>query len=338
MKHSLLILAIFIVFVLTAFQLRSIKIWPSYFPDPHYSIPNQKEDSLKIAYGRMLFYDPILSKDNSISCASCHSPYNAFAHTDHELSHGIGDSIGLRNAPALFNLAWQKELMWDGAVNHIDMQALAPLESKSEMGETLENVVRKLNKHKFYRSRTFEIYGDSVLNGAQLLKLLSSFQLTLQSYNSKYDKVRLGIEKFNEQELNGYQLFKTNCDGCHTEPLFSNYKFERNFLPLDSVLNDVGRFRITQIGSDSLKFKVPSLRNLSYSFPYTHDGRFNSLYEMINHYTSETTNKNFKVNDLKPIILTENEKVDLVSFLLTINDKDFVFSPKHQFPKELLNK
>ena len=307
---------------------------PDYFPKPVYNFEQPPLDSNKIELGRILFYDPILSKDNTISCASCHSPFNAFAHTDHDLSHGIFDSIGNRNAPALFNLAWQKTFMWDGAINHLDMQALAPISHPSEMGSNINEVIKKLNESKAYKELFLNAFQDSTISTSKILKALSQFQLTLVSANTKYDRVKMGKEVFTEQEKNGYQLFKKNCASCHSEPLFSNYNFENNGLPIDPTLNDMGRYVITENENDKRKFKVPSLRNLSFTYPYMHDGRFMTLQEVINHYTSgiehsETLSSQFN----ESIELSSNEKVDLLSFLLTLNDKDFVFNKKHQFKK-----
>ena len=305
---------------------------PDYFPKPVYNFEQPPLDSNKIELGRILFYDPILSKDNTISCASCHSPFNAFAHTDHDLSHGIFDSIGNRNAPALFNLAWQKTFMWDGAINHLDMQALAPISHPSEMGSNINEVIKKLNESKAYKKLFLNAFQDSTISTSKILKALSQFQLTLVSANAKYDRVKMGKEVFTEQEKNGYQLFKKNCASCHSEPFFSNYNFENNGLPIDPTLNDLGRYVITENENDKVKFKVPSLRNLSFTYPYMHDGRFMTLQEVINHYTSdiehsETLSSQFN----ESIELSSNEKVDLISFLLTLNDKDFVFNKKHQF-------
>jgi cytochrome c peroxidase len=307
---------------------------PDYFPKPVYNFEQPPLDSNKIELGRILFYDPILSKDNTISCASCHSPFNAFAHTDHDLSHGIFDSIGNRNAPALFNLAWQKTFMWDGAINHLDMQALAPISHPSEMGSNINEVIKKLKESKAYKELFLNAFQDSTISTSKILKALSQFQLTLVSSNTKYDKVKMGKETFTEQEKNGYQLYKNNCASCHSEPFFSNYNFENNGLPIDPTLNDMGRYVITENENDKRKFKVPSLRNLSFTYPYMHDGRFMTLQEVINHYTSgieysETLSLQFN----KSIELSSNEKVDLISFLLTLNDKDFVFNKKHQFKK-----
>lgn len=332
-QKSLLILGI--AFVLLSFVFKQSYDWfntPIYFPKPVYDFQQNPLDSNRIELGRTLFYDPILSADNTISCASCHSPYNAFAHTDHDLSHGIFDSIGNRNAPALFNLAWQKSFMWDGAINHLDMQALAPISHPEEMGSDIAQVIKKLSLSSEYKHLFFDAYKDSTITSSKILKALSQFQLTLVSANAKYDRVKLGKESFTEQEKNGYKIFKNNCAICHTEPMFSNYNFENNGLPIDPTLNDLGRFVITQIDNDKRKFKVPSLRNLSYTYPYMHDGRFMTLKEVVNHYTSGVEKSKTLSNHLnKPILLTTNEKVDLIAFLLTLNDKDFVFNTKHQF-------
>lgn len=336
MRKNVIILCLF-VFIMFSFVLIKDNHFfnpPDYFPKPVYNFEQPPLDSNKIELGRILFYDPILSKDNTISCASCHSPFNAFAHTDHDLSHGIFDSIGNRNAPALFNLAWQKTFMWDGAINHLDMQALAPISHPSEMGSNINEVIKKLNESKAYKELFLNAFQDSTISTSKILKALSQFQLTLVSSNTKYDKVKMGKETFTEQEKNGYQLYKNNCASCHSEPFFSNYNFENNGLPIDPTLNDMGRYVITENENDKRKFKVPSLRNLSFTYPYMHDGRFMTLQEVINHYTSgiehsETLSSQFN----ESIELSSNEKVDLISFLLTLNDKDFVFNKKHQFKK-----
>lgn len=330
-KNLILVIAFFgmsFVFI----QQSALFYQPNYFPKPVYNFNENPLDSAKVELGRVLFYDPILSLDNTISCASCHSPYNAFAHTDHDLSHGIFDSIGNRNAPALFNLAWQNTFMWDGAINHLDMQALAPISHPKEMGSDIKKVIQKLNASQEYKHLFKQAFQDTTISSFKILKALSQFQLTLVSANAKYDRVKLHKEAFTEQEKNGYKLFKTNCSSCHVEPLFSNYNFENNGLPLDPTLNDLGRFTITQNDLDRMKFKVPSLRNLSYTYPYMHDGRFSSLKEVLQHYT-EGIHRSATLSPqlLKPIVLNSNEKVDLIAFLLTLNDKAFAFDKKHQF-------
>lgn len=330
---------IIVLFLLFGFQKPIIITFPKHFPKSLYQSGQNKITTEKVELGKMLFYDPILSKDNTISCASCHSPYNAFAHTDHDLSHGINDQIGNRNAPALFNLAWHPIFMWDGAINHLDVQALAPISHPKEMGENIQNVINKVNQQKLYREYFYKAFNDSIATGEHLLKALAQFQISLISANSKYDRVKLGKDEFTQQEKNGYAIFLKHCNSCHTEPLFSNYKFESNGLQIDTTLNDYGRWTITKNSKDSLMFKVPSLRNLSYTYPYMHDGRFKKLSQVINYYVNGIKPTNLVSKQLENgIQLSPNEKVDLLAFLLTLDDKEFVFSPKHQFPKIILNK
>lgn len=327
------------IILITAFTLKeAVQLgYPEYFPKPVYDFKKNPLSQEKIELGRALFYDPLLSKDGTISCASCHSSFNAFAHTDHALSHGINDNIGTRNAPSLMNLAWHKSFMWDGAINHLDVQALAPISHQKEMAESIENVVQKLQNNKLYPGLFYIAFKDSIITGERVLKAISQFQLTLVSANSKYDRVQQQKEQFTAQEQKGYQLFQKNCNSCHTEPLFSNFEFANNGLPVDTTLNDFGKWMISKQSQDSLKFKIPSLRNLSYTHPYMHDGRFTKLNQILNHYTNGIRKSPTLSTQLSnPINLSSNDKADLIAFLLTLNDKEFVFNPQYQFPKKNL--
>lgn len=307
---------------------------PGHFPEPTYNFSRNPLAEDRIELGRALFYDPILSRDSSISCASCHSPYNAFAHTDHDLSHGIEGRIGTRNAPPLFNLAWTNIFMWDGAVNHLDVQALAPISHPDEMGEDIAHVVQKLDRHDKYPLAFEAAFGDPEITGERVLKALSQFQLTLVSASAKYDSVRNGTAQFTAQETSGYALFQQHCGQCHTEPLFTNGGFANNGLPVDTTLNDRGRATVTQKASDEGLFKVPSLRNLAFSYPYMHDGRFKRLHEVLEHYASGIeASPTLSPHLQQPILLSDREKTDLIAFLRTLNDRSFVFAPDHQFPR-----
>jgi len=308
---------------------------PKNWPKPVYNFKNNPLSKEKVFLGRNLFYDPILSRDNSISCASCHSPYNAFTHVDHNVSHGIEDRIGTRNSSTLMNLAWHKSFMWDGAINHLDMQALAPISHRDEMDEKIENVILKINQTRKYKTLFYNAFGDSTATSEKMLKSISQFMLTLISANSKYDLVKQHKATFTSQEQNGYNLFKINCANCHKEPLFTNLQFENNGLKIDPKLNDFGRMKITQNTKDSLKFKVPTLRNIEFSFPYMHDGRFKKLNQVLNHYTNEIQKSStLSINLEKLIALSSNEKVDIIAFLLTLSDREFLFNQDHGFPKE----
>lgn len=311
-------------------------VLPKIFPKPVYDFSKNPLSENKIKLGRALFYDPILSRNNMISCASCHSQFSAFTHVYHALSHGIEDKIGFRNSPTLMNLAWQSSFMRDGAINHLDMQALAPISNPVEMDESMIHVVSKLQSNQLYTKLFYKAFGDSVITGEHTLKAISQFMLTLVSCNSKYDSVMRKQTSFTEQENNGYKLFKKNCASCHNEPLFTNDEFRNNGLSLDTSLNDYGRYRVTKNPSDSLKFKVPTLRNIEFSYPYMHDGRFKKLSQVMNHYTNEVIKSKSLSPELdKSIVLSSNEKVDIIAFLLTLTDKSFLFNPQYFYPKEI---
>lgn len=329
---------IVVIFLLVAFKSsEKLFVLPNNWPKPSYDFSKNILTEQKVLLGRVLFYDPILSKNNTISCSSCHSPYSAFTHIDHALSHGINDSIGGRNSPALMNLAWQKSFMWDGAINNIEVQALGPISHRVEMGNSINGVVDTLKKKLLYRQLFYNAFGDSLASGERTLKALAQFMLTLVSSNSKYDKVMRKEEIFTEQESKGYTLFQKNCSSCHQEPLFTSSEFANNGLPVDSLLKDIGRMRITQNNQDSLKFKIPTLRNIEYTYPYMHDGRFKKLMQVLNHYASGIQHSKTLATQLqKPIQLSSNDKVDIIAFLMTLSDKNFVFNKKYAFPREVL--
>lgn len=312
----------------TPLYLESPKGWPKI----HYDFSRNPLTEEGFQLGRKLFYDPILSKDSTISCASCHLQATGFAHVDHALSHGIEGKIGTRNAPGLVNLAWSKSFMWDGGVNHLDMQPINPITNPLEMDEALEHVVGKLQKNEKYREMYANAFGDSKVTGQRTLFALSQFLVMLKSSNSKYDKVLRGEEHYNEREQRGYDLFRSNCASCHTEPLLSSEKFENNGLAMDNTLNDLGRMKITGDRNDSLMFKVPTLRNVQFTFPYMHDGRFKTLTEVVKHYNTLGSGAHLSKQLRRPMNLSDNDRVDLVLFLTTLTDKEFLFDRRFGFP------
>lgn len=308
--------------------------YPKTWPLPIYDLAKSPLTKEGIALGRKLFYDPILSADSTVSCSNCHLSYTAFTHVDHALSHGIRDSIGTRNSPALMNLAWGRAFMWDGAVNHLDMQALAPINHAAEMGGNTAHVVAKLNRSPIYPTLFKLAYGDGAITGERMLKALAQFQLTLISCNAKYDRVMAGSEAFTAQEEQGLRLFRQHCASCHAEPLFTTGGFANNGLPMDTLLMDVGRMGVSQQKVDSLVFKVPTLRNVEFSFPYMHDGRFRTLREVMGHYASGIASSATLALELRAgVTLTANERTDIIAFLLTLTDKEFLFNPDHAFPR-----
>jgi cytochrome c peroxidase len=308
---------------------------PKDWPKPVYDFSKNPLTEEGFQLGRNLFYDPILSRDNTISCASCHLQQTGFTHVDHDLSHGIEGRIGTRNSMSLMNLAWSKTFMWDGGVNHLDVQFIHPITSEVEMDETMENVVKKLQESPKYQELYIKAFGTSKVTGQFTLKALSQFVVMLTTSNSKYDKVVRKEEKFTEMEQKGYDLFKQHCASCHKEPLFTSDNFENNGLVIDTTLNDFGRMRITQDKKDKQKFKVPTLRNAQFTFPYMHDGRFKTLNDVIKHYNSDIENSPTLAKQLrKPMNLSDNDRTDLVAFLKTLTEKEFLFNQRFSFPKE----
>ncbi|MDR6514088.1 cytochrome-c peroxidase [Chryseobacterium camelliae] len=325
-----------LLFVLMAFySLQDIPlVYPSYFPVPAYDFKARPLKRAVIQLGRKLFYDPVLSRSNTVSCSSCHQQEHAFYDAGNRLSKGIEDGIGDRNSPAIFNLAWQKTFMWDGSVGNIDVQALAPINHPKEMGEDINAVVRKLNASKEYRTLFYRSFGDSLATAERAMKALSQFQLTIVSANSKYDRVKQGKATFTGKEIKGYELFRKNCNSCHTEPLFSGYGFANNGLPVNPDLKDYGKWNKTMEPQDRLMFKIPSLRNLAYTYPYMHDGRFGTLYEVLEHYEKGIVKSPGLAKELQqPIVFNAEEKEALLTFLATLNDSTLVSDSSFRKPE-----
>lgn len=295
---------------------------PKGFPKPVYDFSKNKITVDGFLLGKKLFYDTILSIGN-ISCASCHQPFAAFANLDHPFSHGINGQLGTRNTPALQNLIWQKNFMWDGGVNNLDLQPIAPMTHSLEMGDTLSNIINKLQENKEYVKMFKKAFKDDKIISKNMLKAISQFLALFISADSKYDRYIAGKEKFNDSELKGLQLFRSNCASCHQEPLFTDGSFRNNGLKPE--LDDHGRMKITGLEEDDMKFKVPSLRNVAYTFPYMHDGRFENLQTVLNYYTmAKLHNANEDALIPKIRMLTTTDKAYLIEFLKTLTDTTFI--------------
>lgn len=323
------------VLALGAFILLSFKSWevvlfprPVNFPAPFYDFSNNELRREGIALGKELFYETALSVDNSISCGSCHIQSAAFTQHGHDVSHGVDDRLGNRNSPPIMNLAWSRSFFWDGGIFHLDLLPVSPITNPVEMDEQMPNVLRKLSSMEKYRKMFKAAYGSEDVNGERLAKALSQFMLMCISSESRYDSVMRKEVIFTAQERRGYLFFKKNCDACHSEPLFSSAGFRNNGLD-HSFNTDSGRIGISLDVKDRYAFKVPSLRNLSFTAPYMHDGRFTSLQQVVDHYAS-----GIQVQDyLDPFLLKDGragipmsqaDKADLVAFLRTLDDVKFI--------------
>jgi len=310
---------------------------PANFPEPVYDFSKNPLTQEGVALGRALFYDGMLSADGTVSCGFCHQPFTAFAHTDHALSHGINDRIGTRNVPGIQNVAWSRHFFWDGGIVDLDLLPIAPIQNPDEMGETLPNVLRKLRQSGKYRPMFQAAYGTDSITSERFLKALSQFMLTMVSAESRYDKATRGTgAALTPEEQRGLSLFKTHCASCHSGELFTNGSFRNNGLPpLPAAPADPGRYAITLLEQDRYRFRVPSLRNVEFTPPYMHDGRFRTLEQVVAHYATGVSDSPY----LDPLLrkegrvgipLTRQEQNELVAFLRTLTDFTFLSNPALQ--------
>jgi cytochrome c peroxidase len=306
---------------------------PQGWPYPNYDFASNTLTKEGFILGRKLFYDTKLSKDNTISCGSCHQQFAAFSHLDHNVSHGIYGLFGTRNSPPLFNLNWHTNFMWDGGVNHIEVQPLAPITNPVEMDEDINTVVSKLQADLTYPKLFKDAFGTDIITSQLMFKAMVQFMGMLVSSNSKYDQYSRGEASLTAQELSGLNLFQQKCNTCHTAPLFTNLSYMNN--GLDTIFADAGRAIITQSPTDSGTFKVPSLRNIALSRPYMHDGRFNTLNQVLEHYNSGVKNSSTLSSQLVGgIPLTNEEKLDIIAFLKTLTDYTFIEDKRFKDPFE----
>ena len=285
-----------------------------------------------------MFFDKRLSKNNTQSCASCHDPAYAFADRGKRTSIGVDGIAGKRNAQPLFNLAWQDGFFWDGRAKTLREQVLMPITDKHEMNADLDSVISKLAKDDSVRSGFENAFGEPQPNRENLAKALEQFLLTQISHDSKFDRATRGETEFTDEEKRGLELFVTeydpsrnlrgaDCFHCHGGNLFSSRRYTNN--GLDENPGDLGLFNTTGKPSDIGKFKTPSLRNVAVTAPYMHDGRFDSLEEVIDHYDhgvrrSATLDPNLAKHPPAGLDLSPADKRALVAFLETLTDQSFL--------------
>ncbi|PWB26119.1 cytochrome-c peroxidase [Flavobacterium sp. HTF] len=304
---------------------------PSNFPDLAYNIAQNPPTEKGFELGKKLFYDGRLASDGIVSCGFCHIQANAFTHHGHTVSHGVGDALGTRNTPPIQNLAFQTTFMYDGVANHLDLQPLIPLTSAIEMNGDLNAILKMMKADKDYPKLFGQAFDDGAITTENMLKALSQFMVMMVSSNSKFDKFRRNEAggTFTIDELAGYDLFKSKCASCHATDLMTDNSFRNNGLAVNPKVNDVGRYKVTELASDYYKFKVQSLRNVEMSAPYMHDGRFGTLEAVLNHYASgiedsPTLDPLLKQNGKFGIALSENDKKQIIAFLKTLTDNQYL--------------
>lgn len=312
-------------------------VLPASLPKP--KLPDDNPLTVEgIKLGNKLFFEDLLSGDNTMSCSGCHAQKFAFTDNELDFSVGIRDKKGGRNSMPIFNMFYHNAgFFWDGRAPLLRDQALMPIQDPLEMDETLENVVKKLKATKNYPQLFFDAFGTTEINPLRISFALEQYMFTLVSGNSKYDRKQAGIEEFTDSEKRGFDLFFRerdpvpfikggDCFHCHTGPNFSNNEFMNN--GLDKDYKDLGYGAVTKKSSDNGKFKVPSLRNIAVSGPYMHDGRFKTLEEVIEHYNkgvvdSPTLDANMH-GALLGLNFNEQDKIDLINFLKTLTDLEYL--------------
>lgn len=305
----------------------SLLVVPAGFPVPQFPDDNQLTQE-RWSLGKKLFFDTRLSKDNSISCATCHLPELAF--TDgRRVSEGIEHRPGKRNAPSLANVAYHPYLTREGGVLTLEMQILVPVQEHAEFDFNMVQIAERLSNDETYAKESIEAYGRP-LDPFVITRAIGCFERTLISGNSRYDQFLNGNRfSLSAAEKRGRDLFfskRLECSSCHGGFNFSNYAFENN--GLYQHYDDPGRFRLTGIDADLALFKVPSLRNVEITGPYMHDGSIESLEDVVAHYNKGGEDHVHKNALIKPLNLTEGEQHDLVAFLKSLTDHEFISNPK----------
>ena len=300
-----------------------ITVASSFFEKEHAEIKT------KAALGKKLFSEKILSKDSSVSCASCHIPKFAFADTV-AFSIGIEGKLTNRNTPSVLNMKNRPYYFWDGRAASLEEQALMPIQNPDEMGLPIDEAVKRLNDSREYKLLFQKIFGQKP-TAINLAAAFSAFEQTLETVDSKFDDWSNNLKKLTAAEERGRQLFvgdKAKCFDCHRMEDFTTDEFKNIGLYNGKELNDAGLFNLTNKEADKGKFKTPGLRNIAVTAPYMHNGMFKTLEEVVEYYNNpqKFVPDAINIDDaLKTTLnLTEKEKKDLIVFLKILTDKKYI--------------
>lgn len=286
------------------------------WPKMEYPTDNEP-DTQKIALGERLFFDPIVSIDSSISCASCHKEVYGFA-DDVAISPGVEGRLGKRNSPSLWNVGYQPYFMREGGVPTLEMQVLVPVQEHSEMAFNMVLLAQRLNANTAYKNDFLEAFGDSA-SAYTITRALAQFERTLIQEPTAFDDyVNGNPEAFSQAAKRGFELFygKAGCDGCHSGPLMTNFGFYNNGTQIGP--DDYGRAELTLDSADFYLFKVPSLRKVILTAPYMHDGSLLSLRDVLEQYNDGGVGHDYTSDAIAPLNLNESELVALEEFLSTL--------------------
>ncbi|MBU2950401.1 cytochrome-c peroxidase [Tamlana agarivorans] len=301
---------------------------PFGFPEFNNSVYTNKPTKYGVALGEKLFHDTRLSADNTISCASCHIQEHAFADRNGK-GVGIESRIGLRNTPPVQNMAFMKVFNWDGNIRVLENQPLVPIITHFEMDSSILEVIGKLEEDPEYMELFNKAFNGEGITADGIFNSIAQFEYTLISANSKYDKVKRNEgETFTEAEALGYQVFQDKCVSCHSTELFTDLSFRNIGFPLNPDDEEAGRSRVTGLAEDFMRFRVPSLRNIAHTAPYGSFGQFETLRAVLDY----LSNGVLEADNLDPILkennnripLSEAEKDQLIAFMHTLSDSEFI--------------
>ncbi len=291
-----------------------------------------------IELGRFLFYDPLLSEDNTISCGSCHNQKMAFTDNQKAFSEGTQKLLGDRNSMPTFNLMWFDSLFWDSRAARLKQLVLMPIENPLEMNTTPEKVVEKLKLLPDYEAKFLKAFGTNEITVERMAKAMEQFLMTIVSDNSAFDKSRRGELKLGSLEERGFDIAsQKGCFNCHSTSLFTDNQSHNT--GLDMNFKDYGLGKFTQLSHHDGKFKTPSLRNVELTAPYMHDGRFKTLEEVIKFYDEDVrdnlNSRNISLNFMEQALrnrLSPDDTKALIAFLKSLTDYDMVTNPKFSDP------
>ncbi len=285
----------------------------------------------KIELGKLLYFETRMSKDGKISCATCHDPKVAWAE-DHATSKGIHEQVGDRNSPSVINTAYLEVMFWDGRAKSLEEQALGPIENPIEMGHTMEVLTKDLEKIPEYKKRFQEVFGTPV-NKEGIAKAIATFERTVLSGNSPYDKFKAGDAKaLSDAQKRGLDIFenKASCVTCHTTPIFSNSRFYNAGVGSGKPKADEGRKKVTGKDTDMGRFRVPPLREVAKTAPYFHDGSAKTLEEAVELMAvggKDNPNLDNMMKSVRTANLTKQDKADMVEFLKALSGEFPVIAP-----------
>lgn len=274
----------------------------------------------KASLGKTLYFDKRLSADGTVACSTCHDP--KFAFTDGApVSTGISGQKGGRSAPTVLNRAWSNSQFWDGRAPSLEAQALGPVQNPIEMGNSLDGMVKTLNGIAGYKPLFSKAFGDGEINADRVAKAIATFERTVVSGNSPYDRWKAGqATAMSQAAIRGYHVFqKAECDACHEGQNFTSNMYTNIGMGIDKPEADLGRYVVTKQDGDWGAFKTPTLRDIEHTAPYMHDGSLKTLEEVVDYYDKGgTPNKNLDPH-VKKRNLSAAEKADLVAFMKALS-------------------